>query len=81
MIKQIICVKWGQNHGPEYVNRLYAMAARHVTPPFCLVCLTNHRCAIRSQVECFELPELGHVASAPFSMGAPACCGRQRDTR
>lgn len=58
-MKQIVCLKWGEAYGPEYVNRLYAMVARHVTPPFRLVCLTDRRDGIRSEVECFDLPELG----------------------
>ena len=24
-IRQVVCVKWGQLYGPEYVNRLYGM--------------------------------------------------------
>ena len=59
MTKQIVCVKWGRGYGPEYVNRLYGMASRHVTPPFRFVCLTDDRSGIRSEVECFDLPELG----------------------
>jgi len=26
----IVCVKWGDRYGPDYVNRLYAMVARHL---------------------------------------------------
>lgn len=58
-MKQVACVKWGTGYGPEYVNRLYGMVARHVTPPFRVVCLTDDDHGIRSEVECFELPELG----------------------
>ena len=58
-VKQVVCVKWGTMYGPEYVNRLYAMVARHLAPPFRLVCLTDDPKGIRSEVECFELPELG----------------------
>ncbi|HMO44823.1 MAG TPA: glycosyl transferase [Rubrivivax sp.] len=58
-MKQIVCVKWGRGYGVHYVNRLYGMAARHVTPPFRLVCLTDDREGVRREVECFDLPELG----------------------
>lgn len=58
-VKQVVCVKWGTMYGPEYVNRLYGMVSRHLTPPFRLVCLTDDRAGIRSEVECFDLPELG----------------------
>jgi hypothetical protein len=57
--KQLVCVKWGTMYGAEYVNRLYGMVSRHITPPFRLVCLTDDRAGIRPQVECFDLPELG----------------------
>lgn len=59
MNKQVVCVKWGQAYGPEYVNRLYGMVSRHLRPPFRLVCLTDDRSGIRREVECFDLPELG----------------------
>ncbi len=37
-VKQIICIKWGAKFGPEFVNRLHGMIARHITPPFRLFC-------------------------------------------
>lgn len=58
-LKQVVCVKWGSAYGPEYVNRLYGMVARHTTPPFHVVCLTDDRQGLRPEVECFDLPELG----------------------
>jgi hypothetical protein len=58
-MKQVVCVKWGQAYGPEYVNRLYAMVQRQLSAPFRLVCLTDERHGIRAEVECFDLPELG----------------------
>ena len=57
--KQVVCVKWGSLYGPEYVNRLYGMVARHLSPPFRLVCLTDDAQGIRPEVECHPLPELG----------------------
>lgn len=57
--KQIICVKWGTAYGPEYVNRLYAMARRHTTGPMRLICLTDNREGLRPEVEAYDLPELG----------------------
>ena len=57
--KQIICVKWGSGYGPEYVNRLYGMARRHVTGPFRLICYTDNREGLRPEVEAFDLPALG----------------------
>jgi hypothetical protein len=57
--KQVVCVKWGTKYGPEYVNRLYAMVARHLSPPFRFVCLADTGEGLRREVEYFELPELG----------------------
>ena len=59
MIKQVVCVKWGSGYSADYVNRLYGMVQRTLSPPFRLVCLTDDRQGIRSEVECFDLPELG----------------------
>lgn len=57
--RQIICVKWGRKYGPDYVNRLYGMAARHVSGPFRLFCFTDDRQGLRREVEAMDLPELG----------------------
>ncbi len=58
-MKQIVCVKWGTLYGPEYVNHMYAMVARHLTPPFRMVCLTDDATGIRPEVECHALPDIG----------------------
>ncbi len=34
----IICMKWGDKYGAEYVNKLYAMVKRNITIPFQFVC-------------------------------------------
>ena len=57
--KIIICIKWGNKFGPEYVNRLYAMARRHITGEFRLVCFTDNTTGLRDQVETRPLPDLG----------------------
>jgi hypothetical protein len=58
-VKQVVCVKWGTKYGPEYVNRLYGMVSRHLTPPFRFVCLADTAQGLRPEVEFFPLPELG----------------------
>lgn len=52
-------MKWGKKYPPLYVNRLYGMLSRQVTPPFELHCFTDDRTDIREEVICHELPELG----------------------
>ena len=58
LTKQVICAKWGSKYGPEYVNRLYGMVARNLTPPFRLLCFTDSTDGIRTEVQCYPMPEL-----------------------
>lgn len=60
-------------YGPEYVNRLYGMISRNITPPFKLFCFTDDRVGIRQEVICCDLPELG----CPLPSKAP---GKWRKT-
>ena len=57
-MRHILCMKWGTKYGPDYVNRLYAMVARHLRGPFHFVCLTDRDEGIRSEVQCLPIPEL-----------------------
>jgi len=59
----VMCMKWGTKYGPEYVNRLYGMVARHLKGPFRFVCLTDDSLGVRPEVECFPLPELEQQVS------------------
>jgi len=54
----VICMKWGTKYGPHYVNRLYAMARRHLTRPFRFVCFTDDPSGLRPEVETFGLPPI-----------------------
>jgi len=63
--KIIICMKWGQKYGPEYVNRLYSMVNRHLTLDFKMVCLTDDVNGIEKQIECFPIPPLNLPAGIP----------------
>ena len=58
MKKQVICINWGTKYGAEYINRLYGMVARNITPPFSFTCFTDNRDGIRPEVRCFDLPPL-----------------------
>lgn len=57
--KTIICIKWGEKFGPEYVNKLYGMARRNITGDFRLVCFTDRPDGLLPEVETRALPELG----------------------
>lgn len=56
--KQVICISWGTKYGAAYVNRLYGMVARHITPPFTFTCFTDTRDGVRPEVQLRELPPL-----------------------
>ncbi|MFT4150006.1 MAG: glycosyl transferase [Paracoccaceae bacterium] len=58
-VKQVICINWGTKFGPRYINRLYAMVARNITPPFTFTCFTDSRDGIRPEVNCQDLPPMG----------------------
>lgn len=56
--KQVICINWGTKYGPPFINRLYAMVARNITPPFTFTCFTDNTANIRAEVICEPLPPL-----------------------
>jgi hypothetical protein len=59
MHKQFLAIRWGRKYGPEYLNRLYGMVARHTTPPFDFWCLTDDPAGTRHEIKCLPLPDLG----------------------
>lgn len=65
----VLCLKWGNRYGFEYVNRLYSMAKRNTSRPLRVVCFTDDPVGIREEVEVrpmpfFDLPE--RMRSHPF---------------
>ena len=65
--KLVLCIKWGDMYGSDYVNVMYGMVSRNLTGPFRLVCFTDDSKGIRKEVECLPLPQLGVEVPA----GAP----------
>ncbi|MBP1860990.1 glycosyl transferase [Rhizobium herbae] len=57
-VKQVICINWGTKYGPPFINRLYAMVARNITPPFTFTCFTDNRADLRPEILCEDLPPL-----------------------
>ena len=57
-VNQFVCMSWGTAYGADYVNRLYSMIARNTQQPFRLVCYTESTFGIRSEVECYDCPEV-----------------------
>jgi hypothetical protein len=58
-VKQVICINWGTKYGPAFINRLYAMVKRNITPPFTFTCFTDNREGLNSEILCEDLPPLG----------------------
>ena len=61
----IICMKWGDKYGADYVNRLYGMVSRNLTLPFKFVCFTENPRDIHPDVEIHSLPSLGLPDNIP----------------
>lgn len=53
----IVCMKWGDKFGPEFVNNLYHMVKRNITLPFRFICMTEVPDGIEKGVEIKPLPE------------------------
>jgi hypothetical protein len=58
VLKQVICINWGTKYGAPYINRLYGMVARNVTPPFTFTCFTDTTEGVRPEVRCEPLPPI-----------------------
>ena len=58
-MNRVICIKWGEKYGADYVNRLQKMLERHTTQPFQLICFTDNFEGVDKAVELHPLPELG----------------------
>jgi hypothetical protein len=53
----VLCLKWGDRYGSEYVNRLYSMALRNTSRPLRIVCFTDDPTGIRDEVDVRMMPE------------------------
>ena len=58
MTQTVICMKWGNRYGSDYVNRLYSMIKRHSSRPTRLVCYTDDVSGIDEGVETYPLPHI-----------------------
>lgn len=61
----ILCMKWGQKYGSEYVNRLYHMVKRNLTLPFTMICLTDNADDLEEEIVCYPLPKLDLPSGLP----------------
>lgn len=54
----IVCLKWGDKFGPEYVNNLFSGIERNSTVPFKFHCFTDDTTGVLENIQCHKLPEL-----------------------
>lgn len=55
----VLCIKWGDKYGADYVNRLRSMVRRHLSLPHRFVCLTDVVEGIDSDIEVHDIPRIG----------------------
>ncbi|EKE45447.1 hypothetical protein OCGS_0537 [Oceaniovalibus guishaninsula JLT2003] len=60
-MKQVICINWGSKYGAPFVNRLYAMVARNITPPFRFTCFCDDATGFRAEVDAQPLPPIDYA--------------------
>lgn len=58
--KQVICINWGTKYGPAYVNRLHAMVARNLAPPFTVTCFTDSEADLDPAIRAEPLPPIDY---------------------
>jgi len=56
MTVNIVCMKWGNKYGPDYVNKLYNMVSKNLTKNFRFICFTDNKSGIKNNVEILPLP-------------------------
>lgn len=65
MEKNIICIKWGNKFGPDYVNCLYKMVERNMNIPHRFVCFTDDSDGLLPEIEVRELPPFNENKEIP----------------
>ncbi|MBK1833673.1 hypothetical protein [Roseibacillus ishigakijimensis] len=55
----ILCMRWGDKYGPEYVVQLYGMVAKNLQRPFRFVCLSDRKLDLPAPIETLPIPDLG----------------------
>ena len=50
-MKNVVCIKWGEKFGSEYVNKLYNSIQRNLSLKHRFICLTDNAEGIVAGVE------------------------------
>jgi len=59
MERTVLCMKWGDLYGPDYVNVLYRAVRAHLQGDFRFVCLTDDSDGFIDEIETFPIPDMG----------------------
>ena len=65
MTVNIICMKWGDKYGPDYVNKLFNMVSRNLTKNFRFICFTEEKSGLQKSIEVFPLPPIEMPKNKP----------------
>ena len=65
MSVNIICMKWGNKYGPDYVNKLYNMVSINLTRDFRFICFTEDGTGIQNNIEICPLPSIEMPKNKP----------------
>lgn len=55
----VLCMKWGQLYGADYVNKLAHGVRRNLIRPHRFICFTDDSTGLSPEIETYDLPELG----------------------
>ena len=55
-MKNVVCIKWGEKFGSEYVNKLYNSIQRNLSLKHRFICLTDNAEGIVAGVETLPIP-------------------------
>ncbi len=61
----VICMKWGNKFGPDYVNRLYKSVKNNLSIPHRFICFTDNTDGLVSGIETFPLPKINFSNNGP----------------
>jgi len=56
--RYVVCLKWGNKYGPEYVNKLYNMVARNLSLDYEFICFTENAKGIDPHIRTCPLPSI-----------------------
>ena len=65
MTVNIICMKWGNKYGPDYVNKLHNMVSKNLNKKFRFICFTDNNKGLKGNIEVFPLPQINMPKNKP----------------